>query len=66
MTIDNMGNEFDQALLKILREGRRIMDKNGEVQQVEASAADPGHSPAAQRLRCHVSPNSGNPDCQHR
>ena len=24
MTIDNMGNEFDQALLKILREGRRI------------------------------------------
>ena len=40
MTIDNMGNEFDQALLKILREGRRIMDKNGEVQQVEASAAD--------------------------
>ena len=37
---DTLGDEFDQRLLKVLRDGREVITREGEVVQAEASAAD--------------------------
>ena len=39
-TTDTLGDEFDKRLLDVLRKGRQVINRDGEVQQVEASAAD--------------------------
>jgi hypothetical protein len=39
-TLEEMGDQFDRALLGVLKKGRQVMDKEGQVQVVEASAAD--------------------------
>jgi len=39
-TLDSMSDEFDNALLHILKDGRQVVNKEGEVVKVEASAAD--------------------------
>ena len=39
-TADTLGDEFDQRLLKVLRDGREVITREGEVVQAEASAAD--------------------------
>lgn len=39
-TLETMGNEFDRTLLGVLKNGRQVMDKDGEVQTLEPSAAD--------------------------
>ncbi|MEE2887526.1 MAG: hypothetical protein VX951_08850 [Planctomycetota bacterium] len=39
-TSETLGDEFDRRLLKILREGRQVISREGDVQEVEASAAD--------------------------
>lgn len=39
-TLETMADEFDKQLLNVLKKGRQIMDKEGNVQQVEPTAAD--------------------------
>ena len=39
-TLDSMSEEFDKSLLQILKDGRQVVNKDGEVVNVEASAAD--------------------------
>jgi hypothetical protein len=39
-TLDSMSDEFDKTLLKVLKDGRDVVNKDGEVVSVEASAAD--------------------------
>ena len=39
-TLETMGNEFDSHLLGVLKKGRQVMDKDGNIQTIEASAAD--------------------------
>ena len=39
-TLEEMAGEFDKLLLSVLKQGRQIMDKEGNPQTVEASAAD--------------------------
>lgn len=38
--MEKMGDEFDALLLQILREGREIVDRDGERQIVQPLAAD--------------------------
>ena len=38
--LQQLSKHFDQALLDVLVSGRKIMDRNGEEQQVDATAAD--------------------------
>ena len=39
-TADTLGDEFDKRLLRVLRNGRQVITREGGVEQVEASAAD--------------------------
>lgn len=39
-TLEQMGDQFDKALLGVLKNGRQVMDKEGEIQTIEPSAAD--------------------------
>lgn len=39
-TLETMGNAFDEALLGVLQNGRQVMDKDGNVETIEPSAAD--------------------------
>jgi hypothetical protein len=38
--LDNIADLYDQQLLKILKEGREIVTKDGEMVRVEPTAAD--------------------------
>ena len=39
-TTDTLGDEFDERLLKVLREGRNVVTREGELVNAEATAAD--------------------------
>ena len=39
-TLETMADEFDKQLLNVLKKGRQIMDKDGNLETVEPSAAD--------------------------
>ena len=39
-SLDKLSDMFDQTLLSVLKEGREIMNKEGETVKVQATAAD--------------------------
>tara|TARA_R100001082_G_scaffold24311_1_gene11857 strand:- start:1018 stop:1293 length:276 start_codon:yes stop_codon:yes gene_type:complete len=60
--LDILSEGFDDFLLRILKEGREIMDRDGNVQRVELTAAD--LNVIRQRLKdCGITavPMSNNP-----
>lgn len=40
MTLENMGDRFDEMLLSMLEEGRETMDRDGNIVKVQPTSAD--------------------------
>lgn len=60
--LEKMSEAFDQALLKILKDGREVINRDGDTARVEATAAD--LNVVRQRLKdCGITamPTASNP-----